>query len=64
MKRLKLFRIVCVLASIVGVIGLGVEIFTNNLKNHDVLTFFACITLAGLLGSAISALILLKKSRL
>ena len=54
--KLKVIQLLFILCAVIGVIGLGVEIFANNIKNLTVLYIFGVLTFAGLLGNAVCAI--------
>ena len=55
--KTKTFQIIFCLCAVIGVIGLGVEIFANDVENLTVLYIFGVLTFAGLFGNAVCAIL-------
>ena len=55
--KLKVIQLLFILCAVIGVIGLGVEIFANDIKNLAALYIFGAITFGGLLGNAVCAIL-------
>ena len=55
--KLKVIQLLFILCAVIGVIGLGVEIFANDIENLTVLYIFGVLTFTGLLGNAVCAIL-------
>lgn len=57
----KVWQLMCCIVSIVGAVGLGIEIFAKNNENLKMIYVWGVITFIGIIGNAVFAFLNLKK---
>ena len=60
---MKVIQIISILCAVVGAVGMGIELFANEIGNMTAIYIFGVLVLVGLLGNAVCAILRIRAEK-